>query len=400
MAESTTKRKAQVLRSDVESVDPERFESFKVMKALDAHVETTVQRHLRRLAMCTQATPKMIRKTLALSFHYSFDDTKNADNLQQCQDFGEWTFRVEGTVMNGPHPWPTSRKFSHFFNKAHIELDDRLFPGNTPIEWSSGKTTEGSDGFQITRPGKKGFSSHVIRLQLMRNQSPEMFVMSRDLYDAIGGYIKPNLGTDDGYSKADISIALWNYIKEKDLQKSNDSTIVVNDTTFQGIFECKEIPIHSIHSHLQKKLSPVGPLSVEFTLPLDPSQKGEVRLDTKQFTVDVLAEEALLNAQRTAMDNCIAHDKSISQESQDLEQRMADIVERINTHMESREWMKEFCKDPSVFMERVVASQETDEKILSSLAKKTPTAAHLHDPEVYSQPWIHSTIEMILKREH
>ncbi|KAF0698328.1 Aste57867_11048 [Aphanomyces stellatus] len=423
---ATSKRKAVELHPEVEDIDPEQYESFKQLKALDDQLESTMQRHLRRLDMYAQAAPKLIRKTLAVSFYYSFDPTKGAkpdvkstttDNLSSPQpsassstsqdevegltDVGEWTFRVEGTVMDGQHPWPTSKRFSHFIRKAVVDLDEHLFPTNNQVEWSSFRSGEDSDGFEITRPGKKGVATHSLRLQLVRNHAPERFTMAPDLFAAIGGYIQPNYGLEDGFTKADISLALWAYIKEKDLMQTDDCRVIDNDETFQAIFGCASMPIHAAMGKLQTKLTPVAPLILNFTLKLDDTAPmTEVRLDVKHLSVEVQADEELVRVQRTCFADIAAHAKTVAQESDLLEQQMADIAHRIQGHVDTRMWMRHFCADPAAFMEKVVASQESDTQIVTlSTTEKTTVGAHKHNPSLYGQPWVHSTIDMILNRD-
>ncbi|RHY26044.1 hypothetical protein DYB32_007911 [Aphanomyces invadans] len=185
--------------------------------------------------------------------------------------------------MDGNTPWPTTKRFSNFFRKAILELDDQLYPGCNPIEvflpsaffksislspsqWSSFRSGDESDGFTITRPGKRGCCGHTLRLQLLRHQSPERFVLSPDLYEVLAPYVKPTHGADDSFVKADISLALWQYIKDKDLMQVDGSRAISNDAAFQRIFECSEQPIHALMGKLQKKLTPVGPVSLEFDL--------------------------------------------------------------------------------------------------------------------------------------
>ncbi|RHY36929.1 hypothetical protein DYB30_010662 [Aphanomyces astaci] len=227
---------------------------------------------------------QMIRKTLKVSFYYSFvpsvklegevpaaPSEGHADQVHRSEllDDGEWTFRVEGTIIDGNKNaacQSTAKKFSHFFRKAILDLDDQLYPGSNPIEWSSFRSGDDSDGFSITRPGKKGFQTHRLRLQLLRNQSPERFALSPDLFNAISPYLTPNCGPDDTFVKADISFALWQYIKEKDLMKTDDCRVISHDEVLQRVFECHEQPIHAIMGSLQTKLTPVGPTVIDFTL--------------------------------------------------------------------------------------------------------------------------------------
>ncbi|ETV97757.1 hypothetical protein, variant [Aphanomyces invadans] len=303
-------------------------------------------------------------------------------------------FASRARSWTGTHHGPQRSDFPTFFVKPSWNWTINCILAAIPLSFRSG---DESDGFTITRPGKRGCCGHTLRLQLLRHQSPERFVLSPDLYEVLAPYVKPTHGADDSFVKADISLALWQYIKDKDLMQVDGSRAISNDAAFQRIFECSEQPIHALMGKLQKKLTPVGPVSLEFDLKLDDAHKDEVCLSTKSFSIEVQAEEALLQTQMAALASIAAHRKDTTDELNQLELQMANLVRRINSHVANRSWMAKFAEDPSVFMDQVFASQAADEQILSAAHRESP--AHLHDPTVYEQPWVHSTIDMVVARE-
>ncbi|EQC40925.1 hypothetical protein SDRG_01990 [Saprolegnia diclina VS20] len=260
---SSRKRRAVALLREVESVDPEQYATLKQLKAMDDHVSGTIHRNLRRLEALAQAPPKMTKATLVVTMTYSHDPSAIVADTASDKNAGQWTFRVQASIEGG---LPCSKTFSHFFRKAIVELDERMYPQpNTTTEWSSFRSGDESDGFEVTRPGKAGVSEHTLRLQLVRQLSPERFNLSPDLLAALAPHLAH--ASPEAQTRQDVLKAAWDYIKMKDLLHIDDCRVIVNDDALERVFECKEMPFQSLAAQLQKHLTPTLPFTAEYQLP-------------------------------------------------------------------------------------------------------------------------------------
>jgi len=73
----------------------------------------------------------------------------------------------------------------------------------------------------------------------LRNHSPERFSMSTLLQEVVGSYIvgvaSTLLSKDEGFTKHDILMCVWQYIKEHNLVKEDDPGVIINDALLQKV---------------------------------------------------------------------------------------------------------------------------------------------------------------------
>ncbi|KDO30993.1 hypothetical protein SPRG_04181 [Saprolegnia parasitica CBS 223.65] len=383
---SSRKRRAVALLREVESVDPEQYATLKQLKAMDDHASGTIHRNLRRLEALAQAPPKMTKATLVVTMTYSHDPSAVVADASSDKNAGQWTFRVQASIEGG---LPCSKSFSHFFRKAIVELDERMYPQPaTTTEWSSFRSGDESDGFEVTRPGKAGVAEHTLRLQLVRQLSPERFNVSPDLFAALAPYLAHAL--PEAQTRQDVLKAAWDYIKMKDLLHIDDCRVIVNDAPFERVFECKEMPFQSLAAQLQKHLTPTRPSTSCRTL--GTLQENRV-IDEQRFHVEIPLCDDLDRVRKTCLARCARLDEAASAETDRLQTQMNSIVREINRHVTRHAWMTQFAKDPITFMDRVVASQDTDQELLA-----LETTSDTSDAS-FRGPWVHSTMEMLLQRD-
>jgi hypothetical protein len=70
---------------------------------------------------------------------------------------------------------------------------------------------------------------------------------------------------------------------------------------------------------------------------------------------------------------------------------MESIAADIQKHMLRREWMAQFCEHPCTFMERLVASQETDEEVeYNNVIKLSQLSLYIMNIYIYTAVYIYS----------
>jgi chromatin remodeling complex protein RSC6 len=95
-------------------------------------------------------------------------------------------------------------------------------------------------------------------------------------------------------------MAVWQYIKMKNLIKEDDYRVAVNDAKLKKIFLCDSIPFSSIIVALKHHITPVGSVDLQYQLPLDKACENEL-LEELNFDVDVGIEDDLIDAREEAM---------------------------------------------------------------------------------------------------
>ncbi|KAL4172027.1 hypothetical protein KRP22_007202 [Phytophthora ramorum] len=267
-------------------------------------------------------------KQLRVRVYHSYVPPVEASEKAQAAP-GRWTLRIEG--IDAAAGEPTVVKFSSYFRKASIELDPHVYSDHV-IEWTSFQKTHDVDGLEVTRTGS---SAHAVKIKLLPAQVPERFTISPELKTAIGQY----LGPAKAFTKQDIVLAMWQYIKLRNLIKEDD---------------CRQ------------HLTPINAIDLEYTLSLSTACESEL-LDEKFFDVSVAAISELDNARARALKGMYTRKK---------------------------EWMTQFAQDPCGFMADVKKSQQADEEILA--AETELDEFSIPHSQQFNQPWVREVVGELL----
>ncbi|CAI5705366.1 unnamed protein product [Peronospora effusa] len=212
------------------------------------------------------------------------------------------------------------------------------------------------DGLEITRTGS---TAHTVKIKLLPAQTPERFTISPELEAAIGQYIGPA----KAYTKQDIVLAMWEYIKLRNLIKEDDCRVVICDKRMVQMLKCVSLPFTSIIVALKQHLTPISTIDLEYTLNLSAACESEL-LEEQFFDVSVAATSELDRTRARVL-------KQIEELQQDQEKEIAllkeqelDIRERLQMYTRKKEWMTQFAQDPCGFVVDVKKSQLADEEIL------------------------------------
>eukprot|EP00644_Phytophthora_capsici_P001010 jgi/Phyca11/535901/estExt2_fgenesh1_pg.C_PHYCAscaffold_430052 len=292
---------------------------------------------------------------------------------------GRWTLKIEG--IDAAAQEPTTVKFSSYFRKASIELDPHLYSDHV-IEWTSfQKTSHDVDGIEVSRTGN---TAHTVKIKLLPAQTPERFTISPELTAAIGQY----LGPAKAYTKKDIVLGMWEYIKLRNLIKEDDCRVVRCDDRLVGVLKCVSLPFTSIIVALKQHLSPINAIDLEYTLSLSSACDSEL-LDEKFFDISVAATSELDKARAIALKESEDLQQDQKKELSLLQEQEVDILERLQSYTLKKEWMDQFAQDPCGFMADVKKSQSADEEILA--AETELDEFSIPRPQVFTQPWQSAT---------
>ncbi|KAG7401840.1 hypothetical protein PHYBOEH_010303 [Phytophthora boehmeriae] len=297
---------------------------------------------------------------------------------------GKWTLRIEG--VDSSMGQPSVVKFSSYFRKASIELDPHVYSDHV-IEWTSfQKTSHDVDGLEISRTGS---AAHTVRIKLLPAQAPERFTISPELESAIGQY----LGSAKAFNKQDIVLAMWEYIKLRNLIKEDDCRVVVCDERLVQVLNCVSLPFTSIVVALKQHLTPINAIDLEYTLSLSTACEAEL-LDEQFFNVDVAATSELDKTRARILKECEELQQDQSKELALLKAQEWDILERLQAYTRKKDWMTQFAHDPCGFMADVKKSQQTDQAIL--VAESELDEFTIPHPQQFTQPWVREVVGELL----
>lgn len=302
--------------------------------------------------------PTRVKKTLRIFL-------TNLFYTQQSDCAPSWELRVEGRLTEDPRP--VKRKFSSFFKSLVIELDSAIYgPDNHLVEWHRTPTTAETDGFQVKRPGDLAVKCTIL-FQL--EHQPPHYKIDPKLARLLGK------STD---TRSAVINALWQYIKAKTLQDSNEREYINNDNYLAQIFGCKRMKFSEIPAKLNGLLTAPDPIVIHHSIvrPLDiqaqPTQRASF-----DFEVEV---EDIIDTR------AITHD---TQQIKDLDEKVFSIVSDIKRSVTNFDFFSEFSENPQNSINKWLTSQSSDLKLMTDMLGDVNEERRA---DFYYQPWMQEAV--------
>lgn len=233
-----------------------------------------------------------------------------------------------------------------------------------------------------------------MRIKLQPSHAVDRFTITQDLQGAIGPYLVG--GGTRTYSKPDIIMAMWEYIKLKNLVKADDCRVVVFDPTLAQLFKCSSLAFSSIVVALGTHLTAAPAMDFEYEVKLDDGKKGNE--DDPQnkavFEVDVSAVDEVEKSRDIALRKWEELLQEQQKELDLLHQQQVHILHELETVHRKREWMLQFSQDPVRFLTDIQKSQAADQLIL--IAESETDEINIPHPAQFSQPWVREIVSDLL----
>ncbi|KMT11201.1 hypothetical protein BVRB_5g110370 [Beta vulgaris subsp. vulgaris] len=318
--------------------------------------------------------PCSVQKTLRIYVFNTF-----ANQLDENGDAPTWTLKITGTVLDDgvdSNRCISNPKFSSFFKKITIYLDQTLYPDNHVILWENSRSPVLHEGFEVKRKGDKEFTA-IIRLEM--NYVPEKFKLSAALTQALGIEVE---------SRARIMTALWHYVKVKKLQDPNDPAVFTCDSTLRKVFGEEKVKFAVASQKLTQHLSPLQPIHLEHKIKLSGNNpSGNICYDV---LVDVpFPLEKDMSGFLEKMEKC--------REIDDYDSSIVAAIKKINEHHQRRAFFLGFSKSPAEFINTLIASQDRDLKVIAGDAIRNVEKEHRS--QFYNQPWVEDAVMRYLNRK-
>ncbi|KAJ9540515.1 hypothetical protein OSB04_027021 [Centaurea solstitialis] len=317
--------------------------------------------------------PPCIQKTLRIYIFNTFANQVRTIPKKPNPEPPTWTMKIIGRILEEGmdpdqagmfsrpnHMYP---KFSSFFKRVTISLDQKLYPDNHMIVWDSSRTPTPQEGFEVKRKGDKEFSANI-RLEM--NYTPEKYKLSSALIEVLGIEVE---------SRARIISSIWQYIKARKLQDTNDPSYFNCDPPLLKVFGEERMKFSMISQRISSHLSPPQPIHLEHRIKLvGNSPTGNACYDV---LVDVPAPvQKELNA--------LLANTEKTKEIEACDEAICTTIRKINEHRKRRAFFLGFSESPVEFIDALIESQGRDLKLLAGEASRSAEKEHRAD--FYNQP--------------
>jgi SWI/SNF-related matrix-associated actin-dependent regulator of chromatin subfamily D len=319
--------------------------------------------------------PHSVRKTLRVYVYNTFSNQTKLDSGKVGGvEEPSWSLRLTGRILEDGKDSVVGGvskkesflypKFSAFFKKITVYLDQGFYPDNHVMVWDSARSSAQRDGFEVKRKGDKEFTA-VIRLAM--NYWPEKFMVSTPLAKVLG------IEFD---TRPRIMAALWNYVKFRKLQSPNDPSFFMCDASLQKVFGEEKMKFSLASQKISQHLSQPQPIHLEHKIKLS----GNSPAGTACYDVQVDVPLPLQKDMSAFLTSMESH-----KEIDAFDEVICTSVKKIHEHLRKRAFLLGFSQSPAEFINALIASQGKDLKLVAGDASHN--AEKEQRSEFYNQPW-------------
>ncbi|CAH8328127.1 unnamed protein product [Eruca vesicaria subsp. sativa] len=330
--------------------------------------------------------PPCTQKTLRIYVFNSFANQNNTIPGNPNADPPTWTLKIVGRILeDGVDPDqpgfvqqanPAHPKFSSFFKKVIVNLDQRLYPENSVITWESARSPAPQEGFEIKRKGNQEFAA-TIRLEM--NYVPEKFKLSTALMDVLGIEVE---------TRPRIISAIWHYVKARKLQNPNDPSFFNCDAALHKVFGEEKVKFTMVSQKISHHLSPPPPIHLEHKIKLSGNNPAisacyDVLVDVP-FPIQRDLNNLLANAEK-------------NKEIEACDEAICAAIRKIHEHRRRRAFFLGFSQSPVEFINALIESQSKDLKVVAGEASRNAEKERRAD--FFNQPWVEDAVIRYLNRK-
>lgn len=330
--------------------------------------------------------PPCIQKTLRIYVFNTFANQTRKSPMKPNEEPPTWTMKIIGRILEeGMDPDqagmmqaanPMYPKFSSFFKKVAISLDQRLYPENHMIVWDSARSPTPQEGFEVKRKGDKEFTANI-RLEM--NYMPEKYKLSLALMEVLGIEVD---------TRSRIIAAIWHYVKARKLQNADDPSFFICDPALRKVFGEDKVKFAMVSQKISPHLSAPQPIHLEHKVKL--SGNSPVGSACYDVLVDVpFPVQRELNALLATTEK--------AKEIEACDEAICTSIRKINEHRKRRAFFLGFSQSPVEFIDALIESQGRDLKLAAGEASRN--AEKEHRAEFYNQPWVEDAVIRYLNRK-
>ncbi|KAG6633348.1 hypothetical protein CIPAW_12G042300 [Carya illinoinensis] len=283
--------------------------------------------------------PSRVQKTLRIYVFNTFTYQSQAQASPENKDAEppSWSLKIIGRILEDgkdpvvagvvQKPSASYPKFSSFFKKITIYLDQSLYPGNHVILWESARSPVLNEGFEVKKKGDKEFTA-IIRLEM--NYVPEKFKLSPALSEVLG---------------------------------------------IEKVFGEEKIKFGMVTQKISQHLTPPPPIHLEHKIKLS----GNCPAGTTCYDVLVDVPFQLEKEMNAFLENTERH-----KEIDACDELICASIKKIHESRRRRAFFLGFSLSPAEFINALIASQSKDLKLAAGDASRN--AEKERHSDFYNQP--------------
>lgn len=332
-------------------------------------------------------SPSRFQTTLRIYVFNTFANQTLDNPDSVTAEPASWSLKICGRILEGGSGSLRSEreeklgvscpKFSSFFKKVTVYLDQSLYPDNHVIFWDSSRSPAFHEGFEIKRKGDKELTA-IIRLEM--NYMPEKFKLSPALQEVLGIEVE---------TRARVLAALWYYIKTRKLQISHDTSSFTCDPPLKKIFGEEKLKFSLVSQKINPHLTAPQPIHLEHRIKLSGSSPAG------NTCYDVLVDVPLtLQKELSTFLSNLEKNKEIDA----YDETISTAIKKIHEHQRRRAFFLGFSQSPADFINALVSSQARDLKLVSD--DSTRDSEMEKRSEFYNQTWTEDAVVRYLNRNH
>lgn len=329
--------------------------------------------------------PPCVQKTLRIYVFNTFANQIRTIPDKLNSEPPTWSLKIIGRILeDGVDPDSAALqkqssmfpKFSSYFKRVVISLDQALYPDNPTIMWEQARSPVPQEGFEVKRKGDKEFT---VNIRLEMNYSPEKFKLSPALTEVLGIEVE---------TRPRIIAAIWHYVKARKLQNPNDPSIFACDPALRKVFGEEKMKFAMVSQKISQHLTPPQPVHLEHKIKLSGNNPSG------SACYDVLVDVPLpLQKEMSAfLANTEKH-----KEIDACDEAICAAIKKIHEHRRRRAFFLGFSQSPVEFINALIASQSRDLKLVAGEASRNAEKERRAD--FYNQAWVEDAVIRYLNRK-
>ncbi|KAJ8767821.1 hypothetical protein K2173_020761 [Erythroxylum novogranatense] len=330
--------------------------------------------------------PPSLQKTLRIYIFNTFANQIKTIPSKPNAEPPTWTLKIVGRILeDGVDPDqpgavqkynPLYPKFSSFFKRVTISLDQRLYPDNHVIVWEQARSPAPHEGFEVKRNGDKEFT---VSIRLEMYYVPEKFKLSPALMEVLGIEVD---------TRPRIIAAIWHYVKARKLQNPDDPSFFNCDAPLQKVFGEAKMKFTMVSQRISPHLFPPQPVLLEHKIKLSGNSPAgtacyDVMVDVP-FPIQRELSALLGNAEK-------------SKEIDTCDEAICSAIRKIHEHRRRRAFFLGFSQSPVEFINALIESQSRDLKLVAGEASRSAEKERRSD--FFNQPWVEDAVIRYLNRK-
>lgn len=377
------------LPSQLDVLIPESRVYSKLLK-FEQRLDASIARKHIELQEALNAGKVQQNVILRVLIYNEYHDQAFETETDNPEDPPGWTLRIQGQVLDKDTLAPSKNHklaFSNFLQKMVVQLDPRHYKGtNSTIVWRKDTAVAVSDGFEIRRRGE---GECDCKISIWLDHAPPQYQVAKPL-DKLIGVDTANMDT--------ILSALWEYIKENELQdeESPTKTTIKMNKDLQKVFGRQSIEMSDLVKELRCHLRPPDPVVFKYRVRLS----GDINENAECYDFDLPCPDRFstrLNLNNNPQDRQGRPSTQHFVENSKLETKISEIVAETHEHLRRREFLMAFADSPVNIINLLLTSQHNDLKTAERSKMGLPGSLLETGSEVFQQEWVPDAVDRYLR---